>query len=112
MTTTPEPELTGPEPAREYIGRLLATVVADVHAADLVAVEPLPEPQADNYGHPHAVPLGSPQQWAEAQVIADELDRNPDPCSEPEADAEADYWNCAGYDAEAAEYDVEPEAGI
>jgi hypothetical protein len=27
-------------------------------------------------------------------------------------EAEADYWNSAGYDAEAAEYDVEPEAGL
>jgi hypothetical protein len=31
---------------------------------------------------------------------------------EPEAETEADDWYCADYDAEAAEYDVEPEAGL
>jgi hypothetical protein len=28
------------------------------------------------------------------------------------AEAEVEDWYCAGYDAEAAEYDVEPEAGL
>lgn len=31
---------------------------------------------------------------------------------EPEPEAEADNWYCADYDAEAAEYDIEPEAGL
>jgi hypothetical protein len=32
--------------------------------------------------------------------------------AEAEAEAEAENWYCADYDAEAAEYDVEPEAGL
>jgi hypothetical protein len=87
--------------------RAAAEMTADTIAEELA--EELAEAEADDPDPWAAPPDYRPATREEKEAFHEEMQRR---CADPEPAAEAENWYSADYDAEAAEYDVEPEAGL